>query len=119
MNPALYVTPALGSLLTNMNHALEMEIRARKKAEVLHTRELHRRVEAERKAAELAAENAALMREMRAWSSAATKTFADTLSRAFVDSLSSERRDPAPPAPGGSSGNLLTDIGTADSSMRG
>lgn len=62
-----------------MKHALNLESKARRKAEDLYAEEVQRRVEAERAATALAEQNMVLDAETRVWARAAAETFAMTI----------------------------------------
>lgn len=68
-----------------MKRALDLETRARRRAEDRYTEEVQRRVAAERAAAALVEQNRVLDAETRVWANAAADTFAISLASQMAD----------------------------------
>ncbi|CCM00908.1 uncharacterized protein FIBRA_02954 [Fibroporia radiculosa] len=77
---SLYVPPGVSELIEGMKHALDLENRARRRAEDRYADEVQKRIEAEHAVARLAEQNRALEAEARVWAQAASDAFAQSLS---------------------------------------
>lgn len=82
---SLFLPPGVSELIEGMKRALDLETRARRRAEDRYTEEVQRRVAAERATAALVEQNRVLDAETRVWAQAAADTFALSLTSQIAD----------------------------------
>lgn len=82
---SMFLPPGVSELIEGMKRALDLETRARRRAEDRYTEEVQRRVAAERAAAALVEQNRVLDAETRVWANAAADTFAISLASQMAD----------------------------------